>query len=87
MHPTRGMLSALVYNPMGILLLRIVLFQDICAGRLDWDVQLEGELLLKWKMSVAGPGEGGGGGGGGGGRGGGGTGGTYPPPPPLLSFV
>ena len=57
MHPTKRNvigLSARVYDPMGILSPSTVcsklLFQDICAARLDWDDQLEGELLLKWRM-------------------------------------
>ena len=50
-------LSARVYDPMGILSPWTVcfklLFQDICAAKLDWDDQLEGELLLKWKMLLS----------------------------------
>ncbi|KAL5502092.1 hypothetical protein EMCRGX_G008810 [Ephydatia muelleri] len=29
------------------------LYKDICAAKLDWDDQLEGELLLKWKMLLS----------------------------------
>ena len=50
-------LSARVYDPMGILSPWTVcfklLFQDICAAKLDWDDQLEGEVLLKWKMLLS----------------------------------
>ena len=60
MHPTKRNvigLSARVYDPMGILSPWTVcfklLFQDICAARLDWDDQLGGELLLKWKMLLS----------------------------------
>ena len=60
MHPTKRNvigLSARVYDPMGILSPSTVcsklLFQDICAARLDWDDQLEGELLLKWRMLLS----------------------------------
>ena len=60
MHPTKRNvigLSARVYDPVGILSPWTVcfklLFQDICAARLDWDDQLEGELLLKWRMLLS----------------------------------
>eukprot|EP00731_Ephydatia_muelleri_P005900 Em0003g148a len=50
-------LSARVYDPMGILspwtVFFKLLFQDICAAKLDWDDQLEGELLLKWKVLLS----------------------------------
>ena len=26
-----------------------MLFQDICAAKLDWDAHLDGELLKKWR--------------------------------------
>ena len=59
MHSTKRNvigLSACVYDPMSILSPSIVcfklLFQDICAARLDWDDQLK-ELLLKWKMLLS----------------------------------
>ena len=51
------LVSARVYDPMGILSPWTVcfklLFQDICAARLDWNDQLEEELLLKWKMLLS----------------------------------
>ena len=60
MHPTKRNvigLSARVYDPMGILSPWTVcfklLFQDICAARLDWDDQLEGEILMKWKTLLS----------------------------------
>eukprot|EP00731_Ephydatia_muelleri_P035515 Em0131g2a len=49
-------LSARVYDPLGFLSPLTVcfklLFQDICVVKLNWDDDLEGELLKKWKSLV-----------------------------------
>ena len=46
-------LSARVYDPLGFLSPLTVcfklLFQDICVAKLNWDDDLEGDLLKRWK--------------------------------------
>ena len=46
-------LCARFHNPLGFVSPVTVhfkmLFQDICAAKLDWDAHLDGELLKKWK--------------------------------------
>ena len=49
-------LSTRVYDPLGFLspltVCFMLLFQDICVAKLNWDDDLEGELLKKWKSLV-----------------------------------
>ena len=46
-------LSARIYDPLGLLSLVTVcfkmLFQDICAAKLEWDEPLSGDLLSRWE--------------------------------------
>ncbi|KAL5491930.1 hypothetical protein EMCRGX_G017306 [Ephydatia muelleri] len=50
-------LSARIYDPLGILSPVTVqfkmLFQDICAAKLNWDEMLSGELLAKWNCLLS----------------------------------
>ena len=51
-------LSARFYDPLGLLSPVTVqfkmLFQDVCAARLNWDEMLSGVLLTKWNCLLSG---------------------------------
>ena len=51
-------MSARMYDPLGLLSLVAVqfkmLFQDVCAARLNWDEMLSGVLLTKWNCLLSG---------------------------------
>ena len=56
LEPTkRGVVGIVsrIYDPIGILSPVIIqfkiMFQELCANRLNWDDRLSGELLVKWK--------------------------------------
>ena len=48
---------ASIYDPLGILSPAVVilklLFQEICALKLDWDVPLVDNFVLKWRKTIA----------------------------------
>ena len=49
-------LSAKIFDPIGLLtpftISMKVLFQDLCVERVNWDENLEGEALAKWKTFI-----------------------------------
>ena len=50
-------LTAKIFDPLGfvspfVIQLKI-LFQLLCQGKLDWDVELSGELLTRWKSIIS----------------------------------
>jgi hypothetical protein len=49
-------LSAKIFDPIGLLtpftIKMKVFFQELCLAKVDWDDELKGELLGKWKRLV-----------------------------------
>lgn len=61
LEPTKKHIVSIVgrfYDPLGFLspvVIRFkILFQQLCAARLNWDQALSGELLSKWKSLISG---------------------------------
>lgn len=50
-------LTAKIFDPIGFVSLFVVqlkiLFQTLCQDKLDWDAQLSGELLVKWRTIMS----------------------------------
>ena len=49
-------LSAKIFDPIGLLtpftIKMKIFFQELCLAKIDWDDELKGELLVKWKRLV-----------------------------------